>query len=199
MALIQRGMYEQFAARHLAVKGPGALTNLEEGVMGTLPMDLSSSPPYWFIQGFRVFSIRAPTVPAIAGRYAKCAIHPPADTPILCFIQFIDVRIGSDTIGVHRCQRTDITADATNYGKGTDTRIPEDQDSQAEILGSDETPGLPGQQLFTFHSGNQIAVDHNIPLIVSPGKCIYIANHSTATELGCNICWVEIPAYKAEL
>ena len=55
MALINRPIYEHFGARHLGVKGPGALTNLEEGVMGTLPLDLSSDPSYWYIQGFRTF------------------------------------------------------------------------------------------------------------------------------------------------
>ena len=198
MALINRPMYEHLAARHLAVKGPGALTTLEEGVMGTLPLDLSSSPPYWFLQGFRVFAINASST-AATGRYAKVALHPPANKEIICFIQHIDVRIGSDTIGVWRASRTDITADTTNHGKGTDTRIPEDQDSQSEVLGSDETPGLPGELLFTFHAGDQITVGEGIPLIVSPGKVIYIANHSSATELICNICWIEIPAYKAEL
>ena len=115
MALIQRGMYEQFAARHLAVKGPGALTNLEEGVMGTLPMDLSSSPPYWFLQGFRTFSGN-PTASAAAGRYAKVALHPPANKEILCYVIHLGARMDSDTIGVYRAQRTDITADATTHG-----------------------------------------------------------------------------------
>jgi hypothetical protein len=191
-------MYEHFGARHLGVKGPGALTTLEEGVMGTLPLDLSSSPPYWFIQGFRVFAITA-SATAAAARYAKIALHPPANKEILCYIQHIDCRIGSDTIGIYRAERGDITADTTNHGKGTDTRIPENQNSQSEILGSDETPGLPGELLWHFHAGDKITIGEGIPLIVSPGKVIYLANHTTGSELLCNICWIEIPAYKGEV
>ena len=37
-------MYEHFGARHLAVKGPGAMTTLEEGVMGVLPLDMMADP-----------------------------------------------------------------------------------------------------------------------------------------------------------
>jgi len=46
MALINRPMYEHFGARHLGVKGSGAMTTLEEGVMGVLPLDMSSDPIY---------------------------------------------------------------------------------------------------------------------------------------------------------
>jgi hypothetical protein len=198
MALIQRGMYETFAARHLAVKGPGALTNLEEGVMGTLPLDLSSSPPYWFLQGFRTFSGN-PTATAAAGRIAKIALHPPASSQVICYILHLSARMDSDTIGVYRAERTDITADATTHGKGTDTRISEDASSQAELITSDETPAIPGELLFSFNTGDQTAVGNPIPLIVSPGQVIYVANHTTGDQLEASICWVELPAYKAEL
>ena len=198
MALIQRGMYEQFAARHLAVKGPGALTTLEEGVMGTLPLDLSSPFPYWFLQGFRTFAGN-PTASAAAGRYAKAALHVPDNKLIIAHIIHISARMDSDTIGVYRAGRTDITADATTWGHGTDTRIRESQQSQCELLTSDETPGLPGELLFTFNTGDQTAVGDTIPLLVSPGKLIYVANHTTGDQLEANFCWVELPTYKAEL
>jgi len=58
MALINRPIYEHFGARHLGVKGPGALTQLEEGVMGVLPLDLSADPIYWNIQGIKMYMAR---------------------------------------------------------------------------------------------------------------------------------------------
>jgi len=198
MALIQRGMYEQFAARHLAVKGPGALTNLEEGVMGTLPLDMSSDPVYWFVQGIRTFSSSVYQA-GVAGQYSMVGLAiESASTEVLCRI--ISIEIENTPIYLMRCARTDFSSDPGIYGVGTDTRIAEAQDSQGIILnGNAAAP--PGVNINTYDTpGAPRSIrDEDIPLIVSPEQCIYVHHASANTGVRVGFTWAEIPAYKAEL
>ena len=205
MALINRPMYEQFGARHLGVKGPGALTNLEEGVMGTLPLDMSADPAYWFIQGIRVFSATVYQA-GTTGTYAAVGLSvETSNQEILCRILSIDMRqsvpVGSPgdyTIG--RCARSAFSSDPGIYGYATDTRTAEGQHSQGIILNG-SIAAVPGQSLGAFYRASEGDVIHAVdwPFIVSPGQCIYVQQKDADTHAQVGIIWAEIPAYKAEL
>lgn len=203
MALIQRGMYEQFAARHLAVKGPGALTNIEEGVMGTLPLDLSSDPMYWHIQGIRTFSNFVGQA-AGAGQYAKIglSIEDAAEQVLVRILGvWITVPATTSDIWIYRCARTDFSSDPGIYGVGTDTRIPEAQPSKAIILNASDAL-TPGTRIGAFSKAAAAADEYlpqELPLIISPTEAIYFRLGTAAAVMYATICWVEIPAYKAEL
>ena len=205
MALINRPMYEHFGTRHLGVKGPGALTTLEEGVMGVLPLDVMSDPAYWFIQGIRSFSAVTGTV-AAAGEFATLGLAiENTSSSTICRIISIDASSGSGSGGnfnaqLYRCLRTDFTSDPGVYGHGTDTRIPEGQPSDGILLNSTHA-SKPGVQLGDYHTaGDPDWFSKNrIPLIVSPGQCIYLADGTANQTLYTTFTWVEIPAYRAEL
>ena len=204
MALINRPMYEQFGARHLAVKGPGALTQLEEGVMGVLPLDLSSDFAYWHIQGFRTFSKNVFQA-GVAGQFPAIGLSlEGTDDQWLSRIISIDVSqmavpAGSD-IGLFRCARTAFSSDPGIIGTSTDTRVAEAQPSQSILLNGNHAAN-PGTQLGLYHTfGDPDWFSQNrIPLLVSPGEVIYIASPVAGGTLVCTWTWVEIPAYRAEL
>jgi hypothetical protein len=200
MALINRPMYEHFGARHLGVKGPGALTNLEEGVMGVLPLDLSSDPMYWYIQGIRVFSANWYTA-ASAGDYGKIGLSVETDTQqIIARILGVWVRTPTSTsdLGIYRCARTAFSSDPGRKGHSTDTRIPEAQESQATVISSADT-AYPGTELGQIEPGINQFLPMEMPLIITPEQCIYFINWTANEELQLSIVWVEMPAYKAEL
>ena len=200
MALINRPMYEQFGARHLGVKGPGALTNLEEGVMGVLPLDLSSDPMYWYVQGIRVFSINWYTA-ASAGNYGKIGLSVETQTQqIIARILGVWIRTPTSTsdLGMYRCARSAFSSDAGRKGHSTDTRIPESQESQSTIISSKDT-AYPGTELGQIEPGLNQFLPMEMPLIVSPEQCIYFINWTANEELQMTLVWVEMPAYKAEL
>ena len=202
MALINRPMYEHFGARHLGVKGPGALTTLEEGVMGVLPLDMSSDPAYWYIQGIRVFIADIDQAAGGAGTFAKIGLSIETAAPEV-LIRILGAFISlpgttGDNISMYRCARTAFSSDPGVYGYSTDTRIAEGQHSQGILInGTDNTH--PGQVLARKVVGLHEDYATNTPLIVSPGEAIYWTPASGNTAIQLCLCWAEIPAYKAEL
>ena len=205
MALIQRPMYEHFAARHLAVKGPGALTNIEDGVMGVLPLDVMSDPAYWYPQGIRVFSATAGQG-GVAGQYASVGLSiENANEEVLCRIISIDLTEGAGSGAgwnalLYRCARSAYSSDPGVQGFSSDTRIAEAQPSKGILVNGNHAAN-PGQILGSYHTTGEpdFLGPNRIPLIVSPLQTIYIAMGAQNTTLYCNFTWIEIPAYKAEL
>lgn len=200
MALINRPIYEHFGARHLGVKGPGALTQLEEGVMGTLPLDLSADPSYWFIQGFRAFG-GYKIVSAAAASYGMVGLSI-EDTSAEFFIRILGAHIIESTSGavhIKRCARTDFSSDPGVDGYSLDTRVPQTQESQAIIVNNADsvTPGASLGRVARETMSQPWVFD--MPLIVSPGQVIYFADVNQNTDFGVSLTWVEVPAYKAEL
>ena len=200
MALINRPMYEQFGARHLGVKGPGALTTLEEGVMGTLPLDMSADPTYWYVQGIRVFGARKYVAAGGAGTYTKVGLGlENLNAEVIVKVLRWDIVSGGDNIFFYRVARSDISLDASTYGTGWDTRIPIGQNSQAVVV-SATTSDNPGTIIGNFRPDQQPFLTTNtLPMILTPGNVIYTRDDDTDTAVVQNIIWAEIPAYKAEL
>jgi len=201
MALINRPMYEHFGARHLGVKGPGALTQLEEGVMGTLPLDLSSDPMYWYIQGIRTWSGLVNESAGGAGTYSKVGVAlENTDDEILVRIlgAWINYPVTTSQIGIIRTARSAFSSDPGVYAYGSDTRISEGQHSQAVMINSADAL-YPGTVLGIFKVGVNQFMPAEMPLIISPGQAIYFVNWTANEQLEMTICWVEIPAYRAEL
>ena len=204
MALINRPMYEHFGARHLGVKGPGALGQIEEGVMGVVPLDIAAPAMYWNLQGIRSFSAYHGKAGGGAGTYAKIGLSlENTDEETLAQILEISCDVGgggSEIVNTFRCLRTAFSSDPGVYGYGTDTRIPEAQHSQA-ILISNNLAANPGQQLCTDNDTYDEVYkwDRGSPLIISPGQAIYVK--ASAANVALEVCfkWLEIPAYKAEL
>jgi len=201
MALINRPIYEHFGARHLGVKGPGALTQLEEGVMGVLPLDVSADPLYWNIQGIKMFMGRVNQGAGGAGTFAKIGLSiENAGTETLARILgvWISQPASSSEIGIYRCARTAFSSDPGIYGYGTDTRIPEDQHSQSIIINSSDNT-YPGRSLGQVVAGVDTISSTMMPLVVSPTQAIYFINWNDDETMNITFTWVEIPAYKAEL
>jgi hypothetical protein len=200
MALINRPMYEHFGARHLGVKGPGAMTTLEEGVMGILPLDMSSDPAYWFIQGIRTFGQDKYVAAGGAGNHGKVGISiEDTSAEILIKILMIVIVYPNANVAVNRCTRTAFSSDPGEYGVGTDTRIPEAQPSEGVIISSNDNT-QPGSTMFSLDNVLNPSMDTNqVPLIISPGESIYLFSETADTAMKVGFIWSEIPAYKAEL
>jgi len=201
MALINRPMYEQFGARHLGVKGPGALTTLEEGVMGVLPLDVASPAAYWFIQGIRAFSAYKGIGAGGGGTYVKIGLSIETENiPIIVQITEVAIFPSGSRIDTYRCARTAFSSDPGVYGHSVDTRADEAQTSQAVIISNDDS-AHPGTHLCT-EENDFIEVykwDRGSPLIVSPGQAIYFVTATDNKTMEVCMKWIEIPAYKAEL
>lgn len=203
MALINRPMYEHFGARHLGVKGPGALTNLEEGVMGVLPLDLMSDPAYWYIQGIRCFGMEIDKAAGGAGNYSNAGLSiEDTDAEILTKVIafWVNEPYSDQQISIWRCARTAFSSDPGVNGYSTDTRVDEAQQAQTVGIGNNNGSATPGTRLFTFRQTTMFdQFPDDVPLVISPGQSIYFHNETANARLDVMVVFAEIPAYKAEL
>ena len=203
MAQMNRPMYEHFGARHLAVKGPGAMTTLEEGVMGVLPLDMMADPAYWDIQEIRIFSCSYTQAAGGAGNYSAIglALEDTTDEILVRIIRWDAAEQAGAVkkLEMRRCPRTSFSSGPGRYGVGLDTRIPEAQDSHAVSVNSGSTT-FPGSIIGNIYTDREtlLTSDH-MPLIISPGECMYAAEQTANQATEQTIWWAEIPAYKAEL
>ena len=168
--------------------------------MGTLPLDLSSDPMYWNIQGIRTFAAEVNQAGGGAGTYAKIGLSIQG-TNKLTVARILGVWItlptsGSDVL-IYRVAEGSYTSDPGIYGYGTDTRIPEAQTSQAIMINSTDNT-LPGTRLGRITVGLNQYLPTELPLIVNPGQAIYFLNGTATATLQLMLAWVEIPAYRAE-
>ena len=203
MALINRPMYEHFGARHLGVKGPGAMTTLEEGVMGVLPLDIMSDPAYWFIQGIRCYAGRIDKAGGGAGNYGNVGLSiQSSDEEIFTRILSVWVNepFANEEVSVHRCLYTDFSSDPGIEGHSTDTRVAEAQPSQSIMISNNNGAATPGTLLYRWRQSDEgLAKTQDIPLILHPGSAIYFHLNTANARFDVNIVWVEIPAYRAEI
>jgi len=202
MADINRPMYEHFGARHLGIKGPGALTSMEEGVFGTVALDIDSDPMYWFLQGIRCFAGVVGVGAGGAATYSKVGLSVETDTQkIICRILgawIKDPYTGSRAIEIRRCLRTDFSSDPGVRGHATDTRIPEDQESQSLLLKASDALA-PGVTLGIIREGLNQFIPTEMPLVVTPKQVIYFRNLNANSDFEMTFVWVEMPAYSGEL
>jgi len=203
MALINRPMYEHFGARHLGVKGPGALTTLEEGVMGVLPLDVMSDPAYWFIQGIRSFAGRIDKAGGGGGTNGNVGLSI-ENTDEQIFTRILSVWVNepfaNEEVSVFRCDRTAFSSDPGVYGTATDTRVAEGQPSQSIMISNNGGAATPGSLLYRWRQSDEgLAKTQDIPLIIHPGSAIYFHLETQNARFDVNIVWVEIPAYRAEI
>ena len=202
MALINRPMYEQFGARHLAVKGPGAMTQLEEGVMGVLPLDLMSDPVYWYVQGIKIFAARQSKTGS-GSNYSKIGLsledaNPQSPTIVKILGMWLEDPSATSRIDFYRLARTAFSSDPGIYGYSPDTRVPEAQHSNAVMISAVDTAAA-GQKLGVTVAGMDHLFPVEFPMIISPGQAIYALNLTAGGNLAMTWIWAEIPAYKAEL
>ena len=200
MANINRPMYEHFGARHLGVKGPGAMTQLEEGVMGTIDLDIMSDPAYWYIQGIRMFGKQKAVSAGGAGTYGKVGLAI-EDTAAQVIIKLLRIDLPRDytDIWMSRVKRTDFSSGPGVYGTGLDTRIPEAQPSDGVLISASDA-AIPGTTIGFYHQDfTPFMATGNLPLVISPGQAIYIGNNTANADLEVTFWWAEIPAYKGEV
>ena len=122
MGKLQTGRFERLAARTYSIKGPGALVDLDETVLGVLQLERQAGMESHYMQGWETFGLTS-ELAANAGDYSWMLISNP---------------IGSDTIAViDWYQRSNATATLVamtrgippgfilaSVAEGLDTRIP---------------------------------------------------------------------------
>lgn len=77
MGKLQTGRFERLSARTYSIKGPGALVDLDETVLGVLQLERQAGMEAHWIQGWETFGLAPNALPS-AGNYNWFLLHNPA-------------------------------------------------------------------------------------------------------------------------
>jgi len=130
---LQTGRFERLAARTYSIKGPGALVDLDETVLGVILLERQGGMESHLIQDWRTYGTNLPEG-AVVGQYAWVAIHNPAGSKQIVVLD----RFARELSGAFRFYRSAGVPPGFSLvaqGEGLDTRI--------------GTATLPAAQTFT--------------------------------------------------
>lgn len=85
MGKLQTDRFERLAARVYSIKGPGALVDLDETVLGVLQLERQAGIEAHLIQGWRTFGVRT-HVAAVAGQYSWVLLNNPVGSTRLIVV-----------------------------------------------------------------------------------------------------------------
>jgi len=81
---LQTGRFERLSARTYSIKGPGALVDLDETVLGVLQLERQAGMEAHYIQGWETFGLYNAVGAAGAGFYRYYLLHNPSGSGRLC-------------------------------------------------------------------------------------------------------------------
>lgn len=77
MGKLQTGRFERLSARTYSIKGPGALVDLDETVLGVIQLERQAGMESHLMQSWETFAVSSSTGPT-AGKYSWLALANPA-------------------------------------------------------------------------------------------------------------------------
>ena len=139
MGKIQTGRFERLSARTYSIKGPGALVDLDETVLGVLQLERQAGMEAHLMQEWETFG-RGWNLSASAGNFSWLLISNPAASGRILVVDGFQ-RGGSNSTSPSAMYMTRGVPPGFNagpVGQGLDTRIPQGRE--------------PAGRLFTFSS-----------------------------------------------
>jgi len=123
MGKLQVSRFERLAARTYSIKGPGALVDLDETVLGVINLERQGGPESWLMQGWETFGQHADHA-AAAGNYSWLLLSNPVDSGRLIVV---DGWQRSNALAMRSYITRGIPPGflPLNPGIGLDTRIPQ--------------------------------------------------------------------------
>lgn len=174
MASINTDRYESLAARGLGVKGPGALTSIEDGVFGTLPLDTRAPVEHHSIQRIFHYIVRA-NFAAVAAEFGQLQVGNLQSDALVVVDSFA---FGTPHAGDILAASIDRGQTAFNGQLGgtlaiaQDTRITPETLAGFGAVGTDPGGGIPAGSTECFRYAmqtNNPPVWDNFPIVLGPG------------------------------
>lgn len=209
MPTIQRPLYEGFSSRHLAVKGVGAMAEVADEVLGVIQLDRIAKQENWWTQRIQGFARGFESNVTSSSHYAWWGLNNPDGSGVLCTIlSFHNRDQGTGTtnnVKVYQINRADPTASPYSFsavsgtGVSTDTRGNGIRSLCRPITRS-STDSSWGDKMYDWHgSVDPFSCESILPLVIAPNSSFVFRPQDTNDNQNVSMCWVEIPAYSAEL
>jgi hypothetical protein len=190
MAAINVDRYESFSARALGIKGPGALTRLEDGIFATLALDCDAPVEHWWEQRIYRFSAFC-NCAAEAGKFGQIVVINPS-TDSLLVVERFNIRCSSDdhiSVSIQRDSGAIPTDLSGVLSRALDTRIEPESLAGFAAAGADNGGAVPTGYLETCRipCPGATGIQYDYPCVVGPGGGLSLGVNTAAKSFTGNI------------
>jgi hypothetical protein len=191
---LQTGRFERLAARTYSIKGPGALVDLDETVLGVLQLERQAGMESHLMQEWETFGQFA-TQPSAAGVFCYLAISNPVDSGSLMVIDGWQrsVALLMD-IFISRGVPPGFGATA-GVGQGLDTRIPAAKQPVGRMFDRNTNIASFGTLIGEQSDASRI----DFPIVLAPDGTLIFRAGVLNEPLSVSIRWAERVAAPFEL
>jgi hypothetical protein len=200
MPQIQRTLYENLASRHLAVKGTGAMVDIDETVLGVLPLEQAGPTALYQLQGIHLQG-RYWEANADVGEYPWTALWLEPDSDVIATILTFHVESSTD-VNMYMAQNFTLTGSPYSFsdsgsGYSLDTRGGR---GQVKCLNRSHSDSSLGQKIARIEGiDTPIDLQSTFPIVITPGSGVMWNVPSTGVGMNFSAAWTEQLAYRTEL
>lgn len=193
MGKLQTGRFERLGARTYSIKGPGALVDLDETVLGVILLERQGGMESHLIQDWRTFG-REVSDGAVAAEYSWVGIHNPANSNQLIVVDRF-ARATASYMRVFRGAGIPPPFGVTSIGEGLDTRIGTGHIPAAQLIRCNSNISTFGTQIAAFSTNSVI----DWPLVIAEDGSFFWRSGSVSETIELSLYWSEREAAPFEM
>jgi len=190
---LQTGRFERLGARTYSIKGPGALVDLDETVLGVILLERQGGMESHLIQDWRTYGTSL-AAGAVAAQYSWLAIHNPAGSNQLVVLDKW-ARATASAYRVYRSGGVPPGFALFGQGEGLDTRIGTATLPAAQTYRLNTNISSFGTQIASFSTNNVI----EWPIVISEDGTVLFRSGAVSETMVVSLYWAEREAAPFEL
>jgi len=190
---IQTGRFERLGARTYSIKGPGALVDLDETVLGVLQLERQAGMEAHLLQEWETFAIHQEKLQQALG-FAWIALSNPVGSNRLMVIDSW-ARDSAVLYDVYISAGVPPAFNPGNVAKGIDTRIPNSRQPAGRVFELFSSITSFGTQIMQLSSSNI----QEYPIVLAPDGTLLFRAGAHNETLDMSLRWAERDAAPFEL
>ena len=185
MGKLQTGRFERLGARTYSIKGPGALVDLDETVLGVLLLERQGGMESHLIQAWRTYSMVV-GIGAVGAQFSWTGIHNPLGSNQLVVMDRF-TRDSSTLMRFHRTAGIPPGFTLVAPGEGLDTRIPTASAAAAQIIRFNTNISSFGTHIANFVTSQPI----EWPVVIAEDGTFLWRSSAVNEALETSLYWAE--------
>lgn len=185
------------------------MSEVADEVLGVVQLDRIAKAENWWTQRIQGFARGWESTVSDPSHYAWFGLNNPEGSGVICSIlSFHNRDQGTGTtnnVKVYQINRADPTDSPYGFSLVSGTGIPTDTRGNAirsmcRPLTDSTTESSWGNKMYDWHgSTDPFPCEQMLPLVIAPNSSFVFRPQSTNDAQNVSMCWVEVPAYSAEL
>ena len=185
MGKLQTGRFERLSARTYSIKGPGALVDLDETVLGVLQLERQAGMESHWIQGWETFGIKR-GVGAVAANFQWFLLHNPAGSERIAVMDWYQ-GYDPDFLVVFMTRGVPPGFALHGVGEPLDTRIPTSRQPALTFNAFTTNIGSFGTEVGVSRTAEQV----RFPVVLGEDGSIAWRTGAANQELEMAVRWAE--------